>query len=259
VPHIHPTAIVDSLAELDETVEVGAYAMVGAGVRVGANTWIGPHAVLQGPARIGDDNQIFPFACVGLPPQQRDPQSDDGESILVIGRANVIREYVSIHRGTRGHPTLLGDHNLLMASSHVAHDVTMGSYCTLANGVQIAGHATIEDYANFGGLAAVAQRVRVGESAFVAGGAMCEREVPPFVIVQGDRARVRALNRVGLERRGFSPLQIQTLKKAFRAIFVQRKIPPTVAAKHVLATADHPFVKKLCAAVIPPPPSDDRF
>ena len=116
----------------------------------------------------------------------------------------------------------MGDANLLMVAAHVAHDARVGSSCTLANGVQLAGHAIVEDYATFGGLAGVGQFVRVGESAFVAAGAMCEHDVPPFVIVQGDRARVRALNVVGLRRRGVPEASIAALKKAFRAVFMRR-------------------------------------
>lgn len=255
---IHPTAWVDSSAELEDDVVVGAFAVIGARVVVGRGSVLGAHVVVEGPARIGDDTQIFPFATVGLPAQQRSATAGSEDSLLVVGRHNVIREHVSIHRGTGGHETAIGDHNLFMAGCHVGHDATIGSYCTLANGVQIAGHAVVEDYVNFGGLSAVAQHVRVGESAFVAGGAMCERDVPPFVIVQGDRARVRALNRVGLERRGFTKAQIHTLKKAFRAIWVQRSLPPTVAAERL--AIDHPLVKRLVTAVIPaPPPVDDRF
>jgi len=249
---IHPTAIVHPTAELEDGVIVGAYAIVGPGVVVGRGGRIDSHAVVMGPTRIGDETHVFPFATVGLAPQQRGADTLGDDSPLILGQGNVVREHASIHRGTGGNPTVIGDKNLFMAGSHVGHDVSVGSFCTFANGVQIAGHAVVEDYANFGGLAAVAQRVRVGESAFVAGGAMCERDVPPFVIVQGDRARVRALNRVGLERRGFSPQQIQTLKKAFRAIWVQKKLPPTVAAAQL--TIDHPLVRRLVAAVIPPPP-----
>jgi UDP-N-acetylglucosamine acyltransferase len=148
-----------------------------------------------------------------------------------------------------------------MVGVHIAHDVVVGSNVTVANGVQIAGHAVIDDFANFGGLAAVAQFVHVGESAFVAGGAMCERSVPPFVIVQGDRARVRALNRVGLERRGFTREQVRTLKRAFRGVYTQNEASIFVAARAL--DVDHPLVRKFVEGVLSlepkaPPPEDDE-
>ncbi len=143
----------------------------------------------------------------------------------------------------------MGSHNLLMVGVHVAHDVTLGSHATIANGVQLAGHAVVEDYATFGGLAGVAQFVRVGESAFVAAGAMVEREVPPYVIVQGDRARVRALNKVGLRRRGVSEESIAALEKAYRAIFASGRTQREAAQEITAQRSDDPYVAKLLRAI----------
>ena len=140
----------------------------------------------------------------------------------------------------------MGSHNLLMVGCHVAHDVVLGSHATIANGVQLAGHGVVEDYATFGGLSGIAQRVRVGESAFVAAGAMVERDVPPFVIVQGDRARVRALNKVGLRRRGVSEESIAALEKAFRAIFASGRTQREAAREVERGDA---FVQKLVDAI----------
>jgi UDP-N-acetylglucosamine acyltransferase len=215
---IHPTAVVDPRAELGEGVEVGPYAVVGAGVQLGRGTRLLSHAVVEGPAQLGEENVVHPFAVIGGAPQHK-RQPAGASSRLVVGDRNVFREHVTVHRGTDGRATTLGSHNLLMVGVHVAHDVSVGSSVTIANGVQLAGHTVIADHATFGGLAGLAQFVRVGESAFVAAGAMCEKDVPPFVIVQGDRARVRALNVVGLRRRGVPEESIAALRLAFRAVF----------------------------------------
>lgn len=216
---IHPSAIVDPRAELAD-VEIGPYCVIGAGVRIDRGTRLLAHVVVEGPTVIGHDNVIHPFAVIGGAPQHKRHQG--GPTRLVIGDDNVIREHVTIHRGTAGETdatTLVGSSNLLMVGSHVAHDVQVGSHVTIANGVQLAGHSIIDDYATFGGLSGLAQHVRVGESAFIAAGAMCERDVPPFVIVQGDRAKVRALNKVGLRRRGLPEESIAALERAFRLLF----------------------------------------
>jgi UDP-N-acetylglucosamine acyltransferase len=224
---IHPTALVDARAELHEAVEIGPFCVIGAGVAIGARTQLLSHVVVSGPATIGEGNVVHSFAVIGGAPQHKRDQG--GPSRLVVGDANVIREHVTIHRGTDGGTTRVGSH------------------VTVANGVQLAGHSVVEDYATFGGLAGVAQFVRVGESAFVAAGAMVEREVPPFVIVQGDRARVRALNEVGLRRRGVPAESIAALAKAFRAIFAS-KLPLREAAR--AADVGDPFVAKLVASIL---------
>jgi UDP-N-acetylglucosamine acyltransferase len=247
---IHPTAIVDVRAELDASVEVGPYCVVGAGVAIGAGTRLMSHVVIEGPTALGRDNLVHPFAVLGGKPQHKRAKGDDAApSRLVVGDGNVFREHVTIHRGTDGGTTSVGSHVLLMVGAHVAHDVTLGSHVTIANGVPLAGHSVVEDYVTFGGLAGVAQFVRVGESAFVAAGAMVEREVPPYVIVQGDRARVRALNKVGLTRRGVDAASIAALDRAFRAIFASRQ-PAREAARGV--ATDDPFVAKLVASVLRP-------
>jgi UDP-N-acetylglucosamine acyltransferase len=244
----HPTALVDPRAEVDGGAEIGPYCVVGAGVVIGAGTRLVAHVVVEGPSLLGKDNVVHPFAVLGGEPQHKRHRRDEGgPTRLVVGDANVIREHVTMHRGTDGGTTTLGSHNLLMVGCHVAHDVTVGSHATIANGVQLAGHGVVADHATFGGLSGIAQRVRVGESAFVAAGAMVERDVPPFVIVQGDRARVRALNTVGLRRRGVSEASIAALERAFRALFAGDR-PQREAARDV-ATSD-PYVAKLVAAIL---------
>jgi UDP-N-acetylglucosamine acyltransferase len=223
---IHPTAIVDRHAELGEDVEIGPYAIVHGGVRMGARC------------------RVHAFAVIGDLPQ--DKRAGGAPTRVDIGDDNVFREHVTVHRGTRDTFTRIGSNNLFMVGCHVAHDVTIGSRCIVANAVQLAGHTVLEDYATFGGLAGVAQFVRIGESAFVAAGAMVERNVPPFCIVQGDRARVRAVNRVGLERRGMPAESIAEIERVFRAVFHAKK--PRAEALREIAS-DDPFARKLIAAL----------
>jgi UDP-N-acetylglucosamine acyltransferase len=200
-----------------------------------------------GPARIGERNTIFPFAVVGAEPQVRKKSEGSGVRSLVIGDANVIRENVTIHTSSIGSETRVGSRCLLMVGCHVAHDVVIGDTVTIANGVQLAGHVVVEDHVTFGGLAGVQQFARIGESAFVAAGAMCERDVPPFVIVQGDRARVRALNKVGLARRGIPEESIRALERAFRVLFAKKAT--RAAALASLAGETDPHVRALVRAL----------
>ena len=231
---IHPTAVVDPRAELADDVEIGPYCLVGPGVRIDAGTRLLGHVVVRGRTHIGKANVFHPFAVIGGAPQLRKlPLAHDAHAgddtapvgpatSLVIGDENVFREHVTVNVSSGESPTMIGAKNLFMAGAHVAHDVVVGSHCVVANAVQLAGHVIVEDWVTFGGLSGVAQHLRIGESAFVAAGAMCERDVPPFVIVQGDRARVRALNVIGLERRGVEAASIAALKRAFARAFVRR-------------------------------------
>lgn len=213
-PRVHPQAVVDPAAELGPEVIVEAFAVVGPDVRLGKGTRVRTHAVLEGPTTLGPDNDVHPFAVIGGPAQDKRAGGPGGS--LVIGARNVFREHVTVHRGTQGRATRIGDDGLFMVGAHVAHDAAIGSSVTLANGVLLAGHVTVEDHVTFGGAAAVAQHVTIGESAFVAGGARVERSVPPFVVAEGDRARVRALNKVGLRRRGVDEAEIAALSRALR-------------------------------------------
>lgn len=222
---VHPTAIVHEGAALGEGAYVGPYCVVGPRARIGPGTVLESHVVVEGDTTLGARNHVFSFAVLGGAPQISKHHGAFASS-LRVGDDNVFREHVTVNVGSGAGDTTLGDHNLFMAGCHVAHDVTLGSRCVVANGVQLAGHVVVEDWVTFGGLSAVAQRLRVGEGAFVAGGAMCERDVPPFVIVQGDRAKVRALNVVGLSRRGASPEAIRRLRRVFRALFLS-KLPPS--------------------------------
>lgn len=234
----HPTAILEPGAEVGEGTTLGPYALVARGARVGRGCTLHAHAIVAAGATLGDANEVFPFAVLGGVPQHR--RYGGHPWPLVVGRGNTFREHVTVHAGTE-RATTIGAGNLFMVGAHVGHDVRVGSDCTLANGVQLAGHVEVADHVTFGGLAAVAQFVRVGEGAFVAGGAMVERDVPPFVIVQGDRARVRVLNVVGLRRMGVPDASLAELRRVFRALWIAKRAPSDVV------TAD-PFAARLLAA-----------
>lgn len=216
---IHSTAIIHPGAILAEGVQIGPYAVIGDQVTIGSGTSIGAHAVIEGPTEIGRDNRIFQFASVGAAPQ--DLKYHGEKSSLKIGDRNTIREFVTMHRGTEsgGFKTIVGNDNLFMAYSHVAHDCIVGNRVILANGATLAGHVVVDDFAILGGLSAVHQFSRVGCHVMISGGAMVTQDVPPYTMAQGDRARPIGLNLIGLGRRGFSEETIRGIKKAYKLIF----------------------------------------
>ncbi|MDR3435025.1 acyl-ACP--UDP-N-acetylglucosamine O-acyltransferase [Telmatospirillum sp.] len=217
---IHPTAIVEPGAEIGDGTTVGPYSVIGPNVRLGRNNRIGSHVVIEGHTTIGDENQIYQFASVGAAPQDLKWQGED--TTLTVGDRNIIREYVTLQPGTEagGGVTTIGDDNLFMAYSHVAHDCLIGSHVHLANAATLAGHIEVQDYANLSGLSAVHQFSRIGTHAFVSGGAMVAQDVPPYCIVQGDRARLVGLNEVGLRRHAVQEDEILVLRKAYRRLFL---------------------------------------
>jgi UDP-N-acetylglucosamine acyltransferase len=244
---VHPTAVVAPGAELAPGVEVGPYAVVGPHVRIGAGTRIGPHAVIDGRTTIGRDNRIFQFASVGAEPQDLKYRGE--ESRLEIGDRNIIREFATLNLGTTGGGmvTTIGSDTLLMNYSHVGHDCRVGNHCVLANSATLAGHVTIEDYVIVGGLAAIHQFVRIGESAILGGGAMVVHDVPPYCNATGDRAKLRGLNLIGLKRRGFDADQVRAIKSAYRLLFASGR-PFSEARAHVAAElAGIPEVERLLA------------
>ena len=218
---IHSTAVVEAGAELHETVSVGPYTMIGPDVVIGEGSEIAAHCVISGPTRIGAHNRIGPFATVGAPPQDLKYKGEPTE--LVIGDHNVIREYVSIHRGTPSGlgSSRIGDHNLLMAYVHIAHDCLIGNGTVLANAVTLAGHVTIQDRSIIGGLTAIQQFTRVGAFTYIGGMSGLSKDVPPFVVMAGIRGQMRisGINRVGLKRAGYSAESIKSLHGAFKIIF----------------------------------------
>ncbi len=216
---IHPTAIIDPKAELAESVEVGPYSIIERGVIIGQGTRVGPHAFIGEGTQIGEKCQIFQFASVGEAPQAVAYRGE--KTYLVIGDHNIIRECVTLNRGTiqGGGKTVIGNNNLFMAYSHVGHDCTLGSQVILANSAALAGHILLEDHAIIGGLSAVHQFCRVGIHAFVSGMTGVAQDIPPYMLASGNRARLFGLNTVGLKRFKFPESTVRALKKAYRIIF----------------------------------------
>lgn len=215
---IHPTAVIHPNAELHPTVQVGAYAVIGGHVKVGPETVIGSHVVLDGLTEIGARNQIFPGAAIGMEPQ--DLKYVGEPTWVKIGDNNSIREYVTINRATgAGEATVIGDNNLLMAYVHVGHNCMIEDYVVIANSVALAGHVHIESRARLSGVLGVHQFVHIGKHSMVGGMARIDRDVPPFMTVEGNPARIRTLNLIGLKRAGFTSFQLQILKKAFRFLY----------------------------------------
>jgi UDP-N-acetylglucosamine acyltransferase len=215
---IHPTAVVHPSAELDPTVQVGPYAIIGENVTIGAGTTIGAHAIIEGPTVIGVGNQIFPGAAIGLDSQ--DLKYKGGETWVRIGNYNRIREYVTINRATDiGGATVIGNHNLLMAYVHIAHNCTIEDNVKIANATSLAGDVHVESEAVISGVLGVHQFVRIGRLSMIGGMTRIQRDVPPFTIVEGTPARVRSLNKVGLQRAGCSVEEFGILQKAFRTIY----------------------------------------
>src|ERR1700733_385890 len=216
---IHPTAIVDAQARIAESAEGGPYCILGAHVHVGARTRLMAHVYVEGVTMIGEDNIFFPYSTVGVAPQDLKYQGERSETR--IGHRNRIREFVTIHRGTRGGGmiTSIGDDNLLMAYVHVAHDVHVRSHTVLSHAATLGGHVTVEDWAWIGAASGVHQFCRVGRHAIVGGYSVITQDVMPFSnTVTAREAKVFGANATGLERRGFSAEAIDALHKAFRLL-----------------------------------------
>ena len=216
---IHSTAVVSPKAELAEDVKVEAYSIIGPRVTIGSGTVVGPHAIIDGWTIIGERNQIFPFSTIGYPPQDLSYRGE--ETQLVIGNDNIIREYVTINRGTQrgGGVTRLGNHNLLMAYAHVAHDCTIGNYVILANASTLGGHVRIDDHAILGGLVAIHQFIRIGTFAFLGGKSGLRMDMPPYMLGFGAPAKLYGPNLVGLRRHGLPRATIQALKNSYQIMF----------------------------------------
>lgn len=233
---IHPSALVDSKAELAADVEVGAFTVIGPHVHIASGTRIGPHAVIKGPTWIGKDNEIFQFASVGEDPQ--DKKYKDEPTELHIGDRNQIREFATINRGTAtGHgKTVIGNDNLIMSYVHIAHDCVVGDNVIFSNGAQLAGHVTVEDTAILSGFTLVHQFCHIGAHAFTGMGAALNRDLPPFCVASGNYARAIGINKEGLKRRGFSPETIRALHRAFMLTMKTRR--PQEGQEEVKALAD---------------------
>ncbi len=216
---IHPTAIIDSKAEISEGVEIGPYSVIEKNVLIGEGTKIGPHVVIREGTEIGKGCQVSQFASIGEAPQSVGYKGE--KTFLQIGDHNIIREFVTLHRGTvkGGGKTVIGNENFIMAYSHVAHDCQIGNQVVMANGATLAGHILIEDFAIIGGLTAIHQFCRVGTYAIIGGVSGVLMDIPPYTKAHGDRAKLFGLNTVGLKRANFSEETLKALKKAYRIIF----------------------------------------
>lgn len=245
---IHPTAIIDSTATLATDVEVGPYAIIGKHVTIGKGTTVGSHAVIGDWTILGENNRIFPQSSVGAPPQDLKYRGE--ECWTRIGDNNMIREFATIHRGTvTGHAeTVIGNNNMFMAYSHVAHDCRIGNGVVMANVATLAGHVTIEDNVILGGLVAVHQFTSIGMNAMIGGGTMVSLDILPYTIATAGRRRetkLRGLNLIGLKRRGFSNEAINSLRNAYKTLFMAGLKLPDAIARIKTESTDCPEVQYL--------------
>ncbi|MEE9610101.1 MAG: acyl-ACP--UDP-N-acetylglucosamine O-acyltransferase [Desulfatiglandales bacterium] len=220
---IHPSAVVSPHAELAPGVKIGPYCVIEDHVTIGQGTVIGSHVVVEGHTQIGERNRISPYVSIGSPPQDMGYRGEDTR--LIIGDGNIIREYATINRATtkQDWETVIGNENYIMAYAHIAHDCYLGNEIIMSNVATLGGHITIGDHAVLGGLVAVHQFVRIGAYAFLGGKSGVDRDVPPFMITAGERAKLYGVNGTGLRRLGFSQEAINGLKRAFKIIWRHNK------------------------------------
>ena len=240
---IHPTAIIDSKAEIASDVTISPYAVIGPDVKIDSGTWIGPHAVIEGPTTIGKDNKIFQFASVGADPQDKKYKGEP--TTLTIGDRNLIRENCTINRGTvqAGGTTAVGDDNWIMAYVHIAHDCIIGNNTVFANNASIAGHVVIGDHVILGGFSLVLQFCHVGDYAFTGYGTGLSKDLPPYVMAFGTPSVPRSINSEGLKRHGYSDEDRKQLKNAYKTLY--RKKLTLEEAIQELAESDNDKVKTM--------------
>ena len=215
---IHPTAIVSPGADIGRGVEIGPYAYVGPEVVLAEGTIVHHHACVEGATTIGADCELFPYACLGL--RTQDLKYEGGRPRLRVGSRNVFREFVTVHTATRdGDETVIGDDNVILGYTHIAHDCVLGNHIVASNHTTLAGHVTVENHAVFGGVAGVHQFCRVGTYSMVGAMAKVTQDTPPFMVVDGNPSAVRSFNRIAVERAGFSTEQVERVKFAFRALY----------------------------------------
>ncbi len=216
---IDKTAIIGENVTVDDSTNIGPYCVIKDNVKIGKNNKIASHVVIEGNTEIGDNNIIFQFASIGSVPQDLKYKGENTR--LIIGSNNIIREYATFNPGTvtGNSVTVIGNFNLFMMSIHIAHDCIVGNYAILANHATLAGHVEINDFAILGGLCAVHQFTKIGESALISGGTMVVQDIPPYLIASGDRARIYGINKIGLERRGFSKEEIDDVKNAYKIVY----------------------------------------
>lgn len=218
MPKIHPTALVDPRAELAESVEIGAYAIIEAEVTVGSGTIVSPFAIIKSGTTIGQNCKIFNNAIIGTEPQ--DLKFDDEKTFVTIGNNTTIREFATVNRATtHSYYTKIGDNSLIMAYAHIAHDCQVGNNVVLANAVNMAGHVVVEDYVGIGGLTPIHQFVHIGTQSFIGGGLRIPKDVPPYILAMGEPLTYGGLNSIGLKRRGFTAETLAGLKKAYKIVY----------------------------------------
>ncbi len=242
--NIHPTTIISSDAQIEENVTIGPYTIIGPEVRIGKNTAIGPHVVIERLTEIGESCKIEQFAAIGGDPQDLKYRGE--KTKVIIGNHNIIREFATINRATVSDigVTIIGDYNLLMAYSHVAHNCKLGDHVILANSANLAGHIHVEDYAIVGGLTGVHQFTRIGAHCIIGGASAVNKDVPPYTMASGNHAKLYGLNQVGLRRRGFSEETIAALKHAYRIMFRMSLLRKDAVAKVLNEVPDYPEVRR---------------
>lgn len=217
--NVHPTALVDPAANVADDVEIGAFTVVGPKVSIGPGSWIGPHVVLTGRTTIGRNTRIFQFASIGEEPQDKKYAGEDTE--LIIGDDNTIRELCTFSRGTiqGGGKTIIGNNNWIMACVHIAHDCILGDNIIMANNTSLAGHVTVGNWAILSGYSLIHQFCSVGEHSFTSFASHVNQSIPPYVTVSGEKAKARGVNTEGLRRRGFTPEQVQQVRRAYKILY----------------------------------------
>ena len=240
---IHATAIVDPKAELDSSVQVGPYTIIGPNVRIGAGTTVGPHCVIEGHTTIGNDNRIFQFNSLGAIPQDKKYAGEPCE--LIIGDRNTIREFCTFNIGSPGDAgvTKVGNDNWIMAYVHLAHDCIVGNHTIFANSSQLAGHVHVDDWVILGGFTVVHQFCRLGAHSFTAMHSLLFADLPPFVMAQGQPAQARSMNFEGLRRRGFSAERISAVKAMHKSLYRQKLTLAQAQAEIELLTQKYPESK----------------
>lgn len=242
---IHPTAVVDPGAEINEGVSVGPYSVIGPNVKIGARTTVGSHCVFEGWTEIGEDCRITHSVCLGQEPQ--DVKYAGEETYVRIGARNLIREFTTVHRATgEGNETRVGDDNFIMCYVHIAHNCIVGSSTVISNLTTMAGHVTVEDQARISGVIPIHQFVRIGTHSIVGGGSRVPKDILPYIKAAGNPLRVSGLNTIGLQRAGFAPETMKALREAYRLIYrsnlnvtqaverIKSEVPPIPEIQHLL-------------------------
>lgn len=245
--HVHPSSVVDAKAQLGVGVKVGPFSVIGPNVVIGDGAVVHSHTVIDGHTTLGPGVEVFPHTAVGLPPQ--DKKYDGSPTKLIVGARTVIRECATLQPGSVGEDcgvTEVGEDCLIMAYCHVAHDCRIGNGVIMANATQVAGHCVVEDFAILGGVTTVHQFVRIGTRAITGASSRVQMDVPPYVTADGHPAALYGLNKVGLERAGFSDETIGALKQAYKALFLRNNYASALDELEQGPAREHPEVARLC-------------